>query len=138
MTEAQAIRLISNTFRDAWPAASGNLPLALDNEAMPSADSYATLSVKHTTSQQMTMGPVGSRRFRRDGHIYVKLWGPVDAGRAGLSALVGAVRIILEAVSLVVGSDALTTQAAYTRELGADGKWWMCVVQIPFWYVEQR
>ena len=82
MTEAQAIEAICAAFVAAWPAASGNVPLVLDNEPHPAADTFALLSIQQTGAMQRTTGGVGIRRVERSGWIVVKLWAPAGAGIA--------------------------------------------------------
>jgi hypothetical protein len=135
MTEAQAIELVFATFAAAWPAASGSLPLALENEALPTAPSFGMVTIKHTVSQPRTSGGlVGTRRVERRGWIFVKLWGPVAVGRKGISTLADAVRGILEIQQLGGSGDQLTIDAGLTQEAGTDDAYCMLVVQFPFRY----
>ncbi len=137
MTEAQAIEAISELVATQWAAVSSGLPIALENEALPTVDSFAALTVRHATSQQITQGAT-NRRFVRTGFIFVKLWGPADAGRLGLSTLADGVRAFLESTSIAVAGQAepITTLGALTQEAGVDGRWFMLVVQAPFRYYQ--
>lgn len=136
MTEAQAIEAISELVVAQWAVVSSNLPIALDNEALPAVDSFAQLTIKHAVSRQMTQGAIGTRRFERRGIIFVKLWGPVDAGRRGLSAFSDGIRAFLGSTSINAGGDPepITTLDALPQEAGVDGRWFMLVVQVPFRY----
>jgi hypothetical protein len=137
MTEAQAIELLDATFATAWPGASGSLPLALENEALPQAPSFGMMTIKHTTSQLRLIGMI--RKYERRGWIFVKLWGQQDAGRKPLSLLADAVRGIFEGEQLGSSpSDQLTIDAGLTQELGVDDAYFMMVVQFPFRYYENR
>lgn len=143
MTEVQMREAVSALFAASWPTASGGVPLALENEALPSADTFAQLTILPTTSQQMTHGRSGKRRVRRNGWIQVKLWGPVDRGAEGLADLGDAAQAILEMVAIpspVAGDDPVTTQAAMagSAQGAVDGRWYMAVTRIPFWYVETK
>lgn len=143
MTESQMRELVASTFTAAWTAAQPDVPLALDNEALPTADTFISLTITPTTGAQVTHGRTGTRRFRRNGWLQVKLWGPANQGAAGLTALADAAQGILEAVSLpspVAGDDPVTTLAANAGPGGAstDGRWWMQVVRVPFWYRETK
>lgn len=140
MTEAQAIEAISALVVAQWPAVTSGLPLALEDEAMLSADSFGQLTIRHTTARQITMGNTGVRRVERKGNIYLKIWGPVDAGRAGTSGIADAVRGFLEMVNIaVVGQvEPLTTYAGYTQEAGSDSRWYMTVVIVPFVYYQTK
>lgn len=135
--------LVSSTFVAAWTAAQPDIPLVLDNEAMPTAETFVSLTITPTTSQQITHGRAGRRKVRRNGWIQVKLWGPVDQGAAGLTVLSDVAQGILEMVSLpspVPGDDPVTTLAANAGPGGADtdGRWWMQVLRVPMWYVETK
>lgn len=133
--------LVSATMVTAWTAQVPGIPLVLENEARPSADSFALLTITPTTSAQMTLGRAGIRRTRRDGWIVVKLWGPANAGSAGLAALADTVRGILEMVALpspVVGEEPVVTFAAHTQPIGEDGRWYMSMVRVPCWWTQTK
>lgn len=135
--------LIASTFVAAWQAAQPTIPLVLDNEALPTSDTFVSLTITPTTSQQMTHGRTGRRKVRRNGWLQVKLWGPVNQGAAGLTVISDVAQGILEMVSLpspVPGDDPVTTLAANAGPGGADtdGKFYMQVLRVPFWYVEEK
>lgn len=134
--------LICSTFSAAWPAASGGVPFALENEAFPTSDTFVLLTIQPTVSQQTTMGPRGTRRIERKGWIQAKLWGPVNTGSAGLAALGDVVQSILELKSLpspVPNDEPVTTFAANAGPGGAstDGRFYMGICRIPFCWVER-
>ena len=140
MTEAQAIELISATFVAGWTSRRPDVPFALENDALPSADIFVALVVTMTTSRETTQGRSRTKRVQRNGWIQVKTWQPANTGRAGAAALAGQVRGILESVSLpspLPGDEALTTQAGTTLTIGTDGRWFMQLVRIPFWYADR-
>jgi hypothetical protein len=135
MTEAQAIELIDAAFVAAWPTATGNLPLALENEALPTSSSFGLLTIKHTVSQPRTSGGlVGTRRIERRGWIFVKLWTPSNQGRKGFSTLADIVRGILEIKQLGSSGDQLTIDAGLTQEVGDSTGYYIGVVQFPMRY----
>ena len=142
MNEAQAIELISATFVAAWPAASGNVPYALDNRAIElvPTQSFAALTTTHTTSEQLTSGGAGTRFVDRRGWITVKLWGSAGAGRYDIALLVDVVRAIFELKELPApdGGEPLTTRASVTQEIGTDTRWYMVMVRTPFSYYELK
>lgn len=140
MTEAQSIELISATFASRWPLVAPGVPFALENEALPHADSFVLLVVATTTSRTTTQGAKHQRRVQRDGWIEVKTWSPANEGRRGAAVLVDAVRQALELVDLpspVLDDESVTTFASVTQPLGTDGRWYMQLVRIPFWYVNR-
>lgn len=146
MTEAQAIEVMVEAWASAWAILQPSVTYGLDNETFRSADPlWARVLVRHTTSQQLTQGPKGARRFVRHGNIIVQLFGDIDAGRAPVAALVGSARAALEAQDLGSsgpGSDVVTTLAGATGEVIAskttEGKWWQQNLTIPFRYYETR
>lgn len=143
MTETQMRELVSSTFVTAWTAAQPTVPLVLDNEALPTSDTFISLTITPTTGEQMTHGRTGRRKVRRNGWLQVKLWGPANQGAAGLTALSDVAQDILEMVSLpspVPGDDPVTTLAANAGTSGADsdGRFYQQVVRVQFWYVEVK
>jgi len=140
VTEAQAIELISATFAAQWPTLSGQVPFALENRSRPSADTFAALTTVTSTSDQRTMGGVGTRFVERQGWVVVKLWGPAGAGRLGLATLTEAVRGIFEmkALPAVDGGEPLSTYATATMAIGTDGRWFMQLARTPFSFFETK
>ena len=133
--------LVSTTFANGWLAAEPLVPLALENETLPSSDSFALLTIQLTTSLQMTQGAPSTRRVQRNGWISVKLWGPANAGAMGVALLADRARTLLEMVDMpspVTGDEPVTTLAGVTRPAGTDSRWYMCVVQVPFWYSQTK
>lgn len=135
MTEAQAIEAIYQRFADAW---TNGIPYHFENEGAESAGSWARVSIRHTTSQQLTMGSAPSRKFERRGVIMVQLWSPIDQGRAAMSALVADARTVFEGRTITAGGSAINCYAAATQESPTDGAWFMCSVVIPIRYIETR
>lgn len=143
MTEPQMRELVSAAFAAAWTAAQPSVPVALENEALPTSDTFVLLTITPTTSPQMTHGRVGNRKIRRNGWIQVKLWGPANTGSAGLTALADVAQGILELTqfpSPIAGDDPVTTLGSSGGGGGAstDGKFYMQVVRVPYWFVEAR
>ncbi|HEU4727686.1 MAG TPA: hypothetical protein VFT22_07350 [Kofleriaceae bacterium] len=132
--------LVSSTFLTAWTAQAPTVPLVLENEVLPSSDRFALLTIVPTTSEQTTQGRVGTRRVRRNGWIQVKLWTPANGGSRELAQLGGIAGAILELSSFpspVAGDEPVTTLAAQSGAGGTDGRWYMGLVRVPFWYAEQ-
>jgi hypothetical protein len=138
MTEAQMREAVSAVFVAGWTAT----PFTLDNEAIDmGSSSFASLTITPTTSSQMTMGARGTRRTRRDGWITVKLWVTADTGATGMAALKGAVRNLLEMISIpspLASDEQITTLAGSDTPVGVDGRWYMELVRLPFWYSETK
>lgn len=135
MTEAQAIEAIYQRWRTIWLAAHPLVPFHFENEGAESAGSWARVSVRHTTSRQMTQGQAPYRKFERRGVIMVQLWSPIDAGRAAMSALCDSARTVFEGKTIDEG---LNCYGGATQESQTDGAWFMASVVTQFRYVETR
>jgi hypothetical protein len=151
VTEAQGRELIAATFAAAWPAASEGVPFALDNEALPCADTFASCTVTLTTSGTTTQGARGTRRERTSGWIQVKIWTPAGVGvnrspddiavgeaprAAELAEAVKAIFRMKDLPSPVAAQEPLRTGSPVTLTIGTDGRWFLQLVRTPFWYVE--
>lgn len=137
--------LVTTTFHDAWRAARPDVDLALENEGrdlLPVGEgSSVLLTIDLTSSQQTTQGARGNRRVRRNGWIQVKFWVPANVGSKPAAELADVARGILEMVSMpspVPGNEPLVTQGAAPSRGGEDGRWYMTLLRIPFWYVETK
>lgn len=131
---------VTAAFITGWGATS---PLAIDNEPedMPSSGNFAALTITTTTSQQRTQGAPGTRRVKRNAWATVKLWVPAGERTAGMAVLVQLVRSLLEMVDIaspIAGEEAITTLAASGLPVGTDGRWYIELVRVPFWYAETK
>jgi hypothetical protein len=138
MTEAQVLEAISDRWMNpatGWPSLQPAVPAVLENIKADSADRWARMTIRMTTSRQHTLGPAPNRRFERRGYIMVQLFGPVGVGRSDLAGLVETVRTLFEAQTL--GTD-LTTYAASTQDVTTDKKWFQVNVSIPLVFYESR
>jgi hypothetical protein len=115
------------------------------------SDAYAFLTVTPTTSQQMTQGRKDTRRVRRNGWITVKLCTPPNIGTgrplvpddrgprdAELADTAVAILEMVDMPSPAPGDEPVTTLAANRQPIGTDGRWYMSLVRVPFWYVETK
>lgn len=137
--------LVSATFLEAWRATQPDVDVALENEgrALPpvGSGSLVLLTIDVTTATQRTQGGRGIRRVQRGGAIQLKFWTPANAGSGPAAQLGDAARTILELVTLpspVPGDEALVTQGAMPSRGAEDGRWYMTLLRIPFWYVETK
>jgi hypothetical protein len=138
MTEAQVIEAISARWMNpstGWPSLQPSVPAVLENVGAQSADKWARLTIRMTTSRQYSMGPAPNRRFERRGRIMIQLFGPTGVGRADLAGLVETVRTLFEAQTL--GAD-LVAYAASTQDVTTDDRWFQVNVTIPFVFYESR
>lgn len=135
MTEAQAVEAILEAWDAGWTAAHPDVPSFYDNESGAAGTSFVRVTVIHTTSQQITMGAIGARRFQRNAQIFVQLFTPIDQGRATISGLADAARSVLEGQTL---AGELVIDAGATRENQPDGTWMQMSVVLPCRYFETR
>lgn len=153
MTEAQAVELIEAAFNAGWPTAAPGVAYSLNNEAAATGDAFALLTTLVTSSAQRTHGRIGNRKVKRDGWIQVKLWSPAGIGMrrtpseisAGVpmrgAELADAVRALLEMIALpspIAGDDPVTTMAAMAGPVGEDGRWFLQLIRVPFWFTELK
>jgi hypothetical protein len=141
VTEYEAIRVVSAAFGTAWESARPAVPYCFEGELFDAkgVGTWARLSLRHTTSEQLTHGGAGTRRWARRGNLMVQLFAPIDGGRGLLADMAADVRTALEGLSLPGASgEPFVTYAGATREAGTDGAWLMAVVTIPFVYYETR
>lgn len=108
---------------------------ALEGEDFKPArsESWVRLSVRHTGSEQSTLGAIGSRRFLRSAEVLIQVFTPANAGTSAGTILAQAAREVFEAMSF----DGLRFHGgARVDELGEDGEWLMHLVSCPFDYQE--
>lgn len=146
MTEAEMRRIVSETFVAGWTAGAPDIPFALENEALPSADKFALLTITLTTAQQTTQGGQGTRRERSGGWVNVKIWTPANTGMVAPAAgdadgqratdLAEIARGVFRLKTLPgqPGDEGITLQSPVTQTIGTDGRWFMQLVRTPFWY----
>jgi hypothetical protein len=135
--------LISATFTAAWESAHPDVPLIIENEALPSGDFQILLTIVPTTSQQATMARPGERRVRRNGYAQVKLWVPAGAATLVASTLGDEAQAILELKQLpspVASDEPITFLPSSAGGAGAvtDGRWYMTLVRIPMYWFERK
>lgn len=130
---AAARRLICARLVTYWAARGETAPLTFDNESYDGPRGpWVRLVVRHFGSIQMTLGPIGSRRFRRSGSILVQCFDVSDIGLEAADTLAASVTAIFEAVKF----STIETHASVPRELPSDGMYAGIIVEIPFDYDE--
>lgn len=136
-TRNEAREAIYQHFVDNW---ADRTPYFFGNEEVQDSDlagvvRWARLTVRHTESEQETLGNKPNRRFKRQGRLFVQVFTSAEEGEKQLDVLVEAVEEIFEAITL--RDCTIYFLAATSREDGQDGKWYRMTVSVPFWY-EQR
>lgn len=132
---------IATAFVTGWSAAAPDVPFALRNEALPSSDTFALLTVTMTTGGQLTSGGVGERFVGRNGWIVVKLWTPTNQGTARMDALIELVKGVFEMKNIpgpVASDEAIDTGVTTPQDGGEDGRWFMMLARTPFVVYETK
>ncbi len=133
MKQSQATELLDQRIRDVWLPLVGAVPYALNNETFrPDSRPFARFIVAGVAPEQRSMGPVGSRRFQYRGTLVAQLFGELDAGTAGVDALVDAVRTAFQSLHLGTAGDPLwTKEATAANHVQREGLH-MVAVSVPF------
>lgn len=135
MKQSEATELLDDMLRTQWfPATS--VVYALNNETFrPAARPFAVFILAGVTSEQRSMGPVGTRRFEYKGTFVAQLFGEIDKGTREIDLLVDSVRSIFASKHLSTAGDPMWTKAASaTNPIARDGLS-MVVVSVPvLWF----
>ena len=133
MTEAQAIEVIMEQAASLWATDTGfaSTKLVLENEAYPEVAPFAQLTIGPIQSVPYTAGAAGSRRVEYRGLIFVKIWTPVNEGRAQLSTIADAVRAIFQGKVLTTGGEDLIILTGDMRSTAIDNGYYMGLVSLP-------
>lgn len=132
-TRAQAREAIYQRLVDNYSAT----PFTFQGEAYdPPATPWARLSVQiNNGGGQDTLGPVGGRKYRREGLIAAQVFTPINTGLARGDELAQEIAGLYEGArfgSGIIGGDALV------RESAPDDEWQMHIAEIFFDYEETR
>lgn len=100
----------------------------------PVRANWVRLSVRHNDSEQESLGPPGSRKYRRIGQIVLQLFAPVDDGLEPLDTMVRQGRTIFEGVRF----SEIRTFDAVATEIGSDGDYFQTNLDVDFDYEEQK
>lgn len=132
MKHSEAVELLDQRLRTVWAVSNPTVPYALNNETFrPTVRPFAVFIVAGVTSEQRSMGPVGSRRFEYRGTFVAQLFGEIDKGTQELDLLVDGVRSAFQSLHLSSAGDPLWTKAATTTNPVQRDGLSMIVVTIP-------
>lgn len=119
---------------------SGTIPNSTraNEEYTPPADTaWARLSVLENLSQQATLGPVGSREYRRNGTFLIELFAPANAGTKQLDDWIQSIRSSFEGVE--ISSTRVFFTSVDRQVMGPrPGRWYQINAEAEFFYHEQR
>lgn len=134
VTRTAAVEACLQRFKTAWGTTT---PVTFDNEAFDGDKQtrpWVRLSVRIVGSEQHTLGPVGARRFRRDGLAFVQVFTLANTGTAKGTELSEQAAAIFEGVSF----NGLDFGAAQVLSKGTEGKWYVNLVEVPFDFDETK
>jgi hypothetical protein len=138
VTEAEAYEALLQHWSTAWaalhPAGPTYVPWITDNEVASSEATWARITMVPTVSSLASIGEA-TKRMRR-GRVAVQLFTAPNVGPGALFRLIGDVRTCLEDTALTVSGERLHLVAASASAPSADGAWFMCVVDVEYWFLE--
>lgn len=107
-----------------------------DNEDFtpPEDTPWVRLVVRHTSSNQVSLGSSGNRKFDRDGLVFVQVFTPLDQGSAVADALVEKVLEIFEGKTI----DLIRFTDVTPREVGPMDGWYQVNVDAAFIWTERK
>lgn len=137
-TENQAAELVFAAVAAAWATYSSGAPLFLDNEswADDGASTFARCVIRTGQSTQVSMGPIGNRRFDRNAKAFIQVFRPQGEGTKNLDAAARAIMVALEGLRL--GPPAVWMGEATATEMGAERKWAGKLVTVDMKYEEVK
>jgi hypothetical protein len=102
----------------------------------PVGEHWIRFIVRHTGSQQASLGDVGLRKFDRTGLILAQCYAPENTGVLDIDRIVKAVMDALEGVSLQLNDIVITD--TLPRETGPVEGWYLITVEASFRYTETK
>ncbi len=130
MTIAEARTAVYQAFQTDWDAADAIA--TYEGEAFkppePPDEPWIRISMQFAAANQRTIGPVGLRRMRRAGTIFVQIFVPRDAGMTLADELSDLVKEIVEGETI----GEVHCYASTPRVVGTDEAWLQVNVSTPF------
>jgi hypothetical protein len=100
-----ATKTVYAAFATAWGSTT---PIVIGNESWPEpASPWVRLSMRETSSIQLTMGEPGNKIYERRCSVYVQVFSPADAGEGQLLDLAQQARNVFEGLSLSVSGETI-------------------------------
>ena len=129
--------LIYDKFILDWTAEAPLIPFSLDNAEFvePESDAWVRTVVRNIVSNQDSLGPVGIRKFLREGSVFTQVFVPINTGLAEADRLAEIVRVMFEGIRLTGG---LWFFATDVRELGRVGDYYQINVESSFNYEQTK
>lgn len=141
LTPNEARTIVYDYFIANWsPPAPAVDNYCFDDEAFDpeGIQEWLKISMRHTGGGQHTLGPIGSREFRRRAVLQFKIYTTVDRGLLRLDALAKTARDLFEGKTI---SQVMFHDSLYREDIGAEepkGTWVEGLVQVDFTYDETK
>ena len=133
MSFANILEAVREKFRD--DVATPNSMAVLQDNAPPSAtisQSWYRLTVLVDSTEQMSAGKVGSRRYRVMGHAVLNLFVPVGRGDGAMLDLVDAVTTAFRGASIASPAICFEPPPSLSGPAERSEGWFMRTAIIPF------
>lgn len=129
----QAKDITLKAFAASWDGVK--CPYVGDNESFdkPKAP-WARIVVRNTAGGQHTLGPEGTRVYRRIAHVLIQIFTEKGKGTKEADTLAQAAIAIFEGKKI----NGLCFNDGLAREIGSDGEWYTVVVDVTFDYDETK
>ena len=137
MTQNQAREAVYERWRAGWAASAyASVPYAFDNDLLqPEPDqAHVRLVMRHSASEQYSLGRVGNRRVQRQGMVLIEIYAP-GPGTQYADRLSTAARDIFE---MIQNAEEIEYLAAAIREEGFDGLYYKVALDVPVQYLEVK
>ena len=129
----QAKDTVLKTFAASWDKVA--CPYVQDNETLKAPHSpWARIVVRNTAGGQHTLGPQGSRVYRRIAHVLIQIFTTSGTGTKDADLLAQAANNIFEGKTI----NGLCFNDGTVREVGSDGEWYQVVLDVSFDYDETK
>jgi hypothetical protein len=134
LTINEARVLINDKFITDW---DDETPFTLDNAKFdePESKPWVRTVVRNRVSNQDTLGPIGVRKFLREGSVFTQVFVPIDTGLEEADRLAEIIRAMFEGIRL---TGELWFFATDVRELGRIGDYFQVVVESSFNYEQTK
>jgi hypothetical protein len=126
-------KIIYDKFITLWGATS---LYTFDNEQFdePESSPWIRLTIRNSVGSQETLGVIGNRKYNRQAEIKVQVFTLANTGTQKSDEITTAVQNIFEGNTF----DRVYIDNSSINEIGVDGKWFMALVDISFFYDETK
>ena len=142
-TANQAREIILGRFITVWDALDPAVPYTFDNEDYEPPNgagdqSWCALMIRESIGGQETLGPVGARRYRRNGSANLEIFALRNKGSQKADSLVQTFRNNFEGVTLSASGNDVYFTDCQVQEVGIEGAWYRVNAFASFWFEETK